>query len=341
MPTATLESPARNATQLNPSEAEQSAPRTAMQVGGGRVSLALETPEGVPTDLSASVPVTLVARSSDPIDHWWWGMVVHDFAGMRRHRDRAVIDYCHDDDQVIGWFEGHEITERGLELTGELTPVGDFARCRDVLDKMRAGVPYEASIQFDEQRLVVEHVLTGASAEANGRTYEGPVTILRQWNLRGVAVCPHGYDAQTDTAALAQGATPACFRLSQTSPPSPTMEPEAPETDAPQTQDAPKTTADAPTGDEGSTPTPPEGVAEFVSAFGEADGCVYFGRGLTLTAAHAAHATKLTAELKTAREEIASLKSAPAGKRSGNALSLSATGGEGTPRKSTFSIRKA
>src|SRR5690606_6439778 len=37
------------------------------------------------------------------------------------------------------------------------------------------------------------------TAIVNGVTVRGPVTIIRKWTLRGVAVCPYGYDPKTST----------------------------------------------------------------------------------------------------------------------------------------------
>lgn len=296
-------------------------------------------------DRTEPVPVRLVARSAEPIDHWYWGLMVHDLAGMRRHKGRQVIDYCHDDDQILGWFEGHEVTERGLELTGQLTPVGDYARCRDVLDKMAAGVPYEASITFDEQALVVEYVDAGATAEANGRTYTGPIAVIRGWNLRGVAICPYGYDAATDSAALAQGATPASFRLSHAPDKEPPMIPDTTDNaDADTTTDDTLSTppadkkeevkeqdagvagaTDAETDDAPEGVNPPKGAAEFAAAFGDPEGFVYFGKGFSFEQAQAAHATKLKSERNALAKELTELKAAqpPAG---GRPVQLSAAG---------------
>jgi hypothetical protein len=47
---------------------------------------------------------------------------------------------------------------------------------------------------------MLEEIPQGYQTEVNGRTFEGPLLVARQWNLRGVAVCLYGYDPRTETA---------------------------------------------------------------------------------------------------------------------------------------------
>ena len=46
---------------------------------------------------TTSRPITLLARTNSVLSHWWWGRCIHDFAGMD-HKERIVLDDCHDDD---------------------------------------------------------------------------------------------------------------------------------------------------------------------------------------------------------------------------------------------------
>jgi hypothetical protein len=50
-----------------------------------------------------SAPVTITARSGNPIEHWYWGRIVHDLSGMRLSKSRVAIDYCHRQDEPIGY----------------------------------------------------------------------------------------------------------------------------------------------------------------------------------------------------------------------------------------------
>lgn len=146
-----------------------------------------------------SAPISITARSDKPIDHWYWGRVVHDLKGMKLHKDRVVVDYCHYDTDVIGYLNHFDVTENGLECSGALTPFKDSDRATEIIHKAKAGVPWEASINFGGDGIVIEEVADGAEVEVNGYTLAGPATVIRQWPLRGVAVCPYGADMNTSS----------------------------------------------------------------------------------------------------------------------------------------------
>ena len=146
-----------------------------------------------------SAPFRMVARTGDAIDHWFWGKVVHDLSGMRRHKDRLPIDYAHDDREVIGYANRFESDSGDLVVQGALVPYKDNDRASEIVYKSKQGVPYEASINFGGDGIVVEEYEPGRDVTVNGRQFSGPVTVIRQWPLRGIAVCPYGADANTST----------------------------------------------------------------------------------------------------------------------------------------------
>jgi len=151
-------------------------------------------------DGSKTAPFRMVARSGDSIDHWYWGKVVHDLSGMQRHKERLPIDYIHDDAEVIGYANHFDITNGDLEVSGALVPFKDSDRATEIIHKAKAGVPYEASINFGGDGLKVEEYKPGESVNVNGREFAGPVTVIRSWPLRGIAVCPYGADCNTSTS---------------------------------------------------------------------------------------------------------------------------------------------
>jgi hypothetical protein len=140
----------------------------------------------------------MVARASGAIEHWFWGRIVHDLAGVR-HKPRIPIDYVHDEGQVIGYANKIEATNEGLEVSGALTPYKDSDRASEIIYKAAAGVPYEASIAWFGSPVRIEEIAEGDSAEVNGFVFEGPGMIVREWPLRGVAVVPYGADQNTST----------------------------------------------------------------------------------------------------------------------------------------------
>jgi len=149
-----------------------------------------------------SAPIRMVARSGKPLHHWYWGKVAHDLSGMHLHKSRLPVDYCHEWNEVLGYLNRFE-REPGedgvpnLVCYGALTPFGEADRASEVIHKARSGVPYEASISFGGEGIVIEEVGEGATVQVNGYDFEGPGVVIRQWPLRGVAVCPYGADQNT------------------------------------------------------------------------------------------------------------------------------------------------
>jgi len=152
-----------------------------------------------------TAPVRLVARSGKPIEHWFWGRVVHDLAGMHLHKPRLPIDYVHDSAEVIGYLNKFDIGSGDLVTTGALVPFKESDRATEIIHKAKAGVPYEASINFGGDGIRYEELGEGQVAQVNGQKFEGPGVIIREWPLRGVAICPYGADAHTESAVLASG----------------------------------------------------------------------------------------------------------------------------------------
>jgi len=138
-----------------------------------------------------SAPIRMKARTAQPIQHWFWGKVVHDMAGMRLHKERLPIDYVHDPAEVIGYLNHFHAGADGLEVSGALVPFKESDRATEIIHKARAGVPYEASIYFGGDGIKVEEVAQGQVAQVNGSQFDGPGIVIREWPLRGVAVCPY------------------------------------------------------------------------------------------------------------------------------------------------------
>lgn len=152
-------------------------------------------------DGARTAKVTIVARSGDPVNHPYWGAIVHDFEGMS-HKARIPLDYNHDPEDSIGYLNKFDTSSGDLVCSGAIVLIQSEAD-EDVDDdtvalvaKMQAGVPYEASIEFSDD-MSLEFVPEGMSANVNGNDLPGPLTIVRQWTLIGVAICKFGVDADT------------------------------------------------------------------------------------------------------------------------------------------------
>ena len=159
-----------------------------------------DQPEGKePSD--KFVPFKMVARSGDPIEHWLFGQTVHDNEGMKS-KARIAVDWMHFDDELVGYANTFEVVDGNLVLGGAVTSTSAGDRAGQLIAQARAGIPFEASIQFTPRMpgdTKIEELDAGESAEVNGRTINGPATIFREWPLVRVAICPSGADANTST----------------------------------------------------------------------------------------------------------------------------------------------
>jgi hypothetical protein len=154
-----------------------------------------------------SASIRLKARSGGSIDHWYWGKVVHDLAGMRLHKPRLTVDYAHNESEVLGYLNHFDTESGDLIASGALTPWREDDRASEVMFKMREGVPYEASIFFGGDGMKVQEIAGGQIEQVNGRQFEGPGIIIREWPLRGVAICPYGADSNTESVTMGAGET--------------------------------------------------------------------------------------------------------------------------------------
>lgn len=266
---------------------------------------------------SKNVPVKMVARTGDAINHWWWGKCVHDFAGMQTHKPTLPIDYCHDPCEVLGYLDKFE-KGNDLVVSGSLVPFAEKDRASEIIHKQKTGVPYEASISFYGGILRIEEVAAGVPVEVNGRKFEGPLTVFRQWDLRGVAICPYGADKMTSTQFAAGEGDAEVEVLSEIAASDTTTETSSTEQ---ATEEAPADQGTAGGDDKGTTElaggagageavpvtsppaTPPAapGHAQFVTAFGDI-GARWFLEGRTFADCSSEYLTQLREKHKTELE---------------------------------------
>lgn len=142
-----------------------------------------------------SVKVNLLANSGKPMPDMWYGQRIYDLEGFSVHKDKLTIDYCHDDLKPIGYSSKVEVSADGLVMPGVLT--GSNETSRQVIEDLRAGIPLEASITTEWTK--AEVIEDGFAATVNGMEIEGEAVIVREWSLRGVAICPYGNDKYAST----------------------------------------------------------------------------------------------------------------------------------------------
>ena len=289
-------------------------------------------------DKGTSAPIKMVGRSAQPINHWYWGKIVHDMSGFSTDHEKVPIDWSHDSytDEGIGYLDKFTADpKKGLLVEGRLVSIEDGDRASKLMKKASAGVPYQASIFFRAEKL--EQVPEGFTTTVNGFTLEGPAIIVRQWALRGMAVCLYGADHRTQSKfsdgdqvavelftlepEMSKGKsteTPAAdpAKLNDTKPETPAADP------AKLTDTKPETPAADPAKLTDTKPADSsrDELKKFVAAFGAEHGANWFADGVSFADAQAKHIEVLANQLKAKDEEISKLsdkiKSVDRGERS-------------------------
>lgn len=144
------------------------------------------------------MPVNVLARTGKPVFHWYWDWIVHDLDGMS-HKPAIAFDYRHDADEPIGVANEFDVRDGNLYLAGELISRSEDDEAARIMDLGPAGVPYEQSIHFDPRSVVLEYLPEGLTTTVNGQQVNGPLTIVRQWELLRCAFCLTGVDGGTKT----------------------------------------------------------------------------------------------------------------------------------------------
>lgn len=267
------------------------APGTAFEFSGK-----LEPPNS--DDETELVNVNLLARSPDPIDHWWWGRIVHDMNGFFKHKESVVLDWNHDPNMIVGVADKQIADNEGLKLSGKLVKLEEKDQADKIIKWRKANVPLEASIYFDEAEL--EYIPEDVSTEVNGKQFSGPGVIVRKWTIRGCAICPYGYDGKTETLLSKQQFSFSIKELKK-------VDAETKPTETPVVETKPAEVDTAKLAKDVREQLKAE-RNKFTAAFGEVDGSSYFAKDLSFTDAQTKHIEKLSASLKTIGEENAKLK---------------------------------
>ena len=231
-----------------------------------RFAFPLEFAAGSVTEAKndSSRAITMLARTKKVLNHWYWGPCVHDFDGMEQ-KGRVTLDYGHRIDELIGYSDETEITDEGLRLSGRLESTEPGDRAQKIIKQSDKGIPFEASIFFDEVQL--EYIPEGYMTVVNGDQLAGPLTVFRKWLLRACSVVPYGYDSRS----VSEVADEKQSKLQWANPMSATVPVDVKPVD------------------------PRVELKQFTDRFGVADGADYYTRSVSLNDATAEHLTKLSA----------------------------------------------
>lgn len=163
------------------------------------VSIAIEAAdEGQP----AKRPTfSILAYSGGTISVRNWPFpVVLDLSGITA-KSRVPIYLEHDKLQIIGQANDVQISGGQIKLAGVIT--GDNAAANEVITQSRNGFEWEASVGVSPSR--IEEVAAGAKASVNGRTFQGPIDIVRAGRLYEVSFVSSGADENSRAKVAASG----------------------------------------------------------------------------------------------------------------------------------------
>ena len=209
-----------------------------------------------------SLDVKVLVLSGEEMYRDEQGDFVIDLETVALHKPTLIMDYNHDESEVIGHISNLRYEEGGLWGDAHLFSARAGDRAEEVILRILGGTPYEISptVMFSDSNGVV--IDEGFSDEVNGRTVEGPATIFVNTPIRGVSICPYGTDKFTGITTLKM--------------------------DKP----GDKTMAESKTKDALAHPD----LEEMISEFGESDGLKYYRAGLSIDEARAEDYALLKAE---------------------------------------------
>lgn len=139
---------------------------------------------------------TMLAHTGKVVSRWW-GRLVLDMDGAK-YRQKLALLKDHNAYEPIGYSTKVERTKRGLEASGRML-TSELAD--QVIKYSREGFPWQASLMAVPMR--VEELEPGATAEVNGATVTGPLTIFREWEMHELTLTTLGADDNTTTEAFA------------------------------------------------------------------------------------------------------------------------------------------
>lgn len=131
----------------------------------------------------------------------WDLPVVVDLAGLQEGKSLVANQY-HDSTRPVGNFA---LANDGKSLVANGTATANTTARDEVIGSALNGFNWQASLEVTP--LEVEAVKKGKTAQANGRTFEGPVYITRKGVLKGFAFVSHGADDNTSATIAAIAAS--------------------------------------------------------------------------------------------------------------------------------------
>jgi len=136
---------------------------------------------------------------------WSRTPLVVDLAGMDTTSQpiAVMMGHTYDLDHAVG--QASEVVNSGTDLTVGTEVIGDGPDVQKAIALARKGWKFQASIGADVGR--IENVASGETVEVNGRSFSGPISVVRASTLREVSIVLFGADAATSAAIAAEASS--------------------------------------------------------------------------------------------------------------------------------------
>jgi hypothetical protein len=147
---------------------------------------------------------TMKAYDGDKMTVDYWGDVVVDISGMVK-ADKTPVLLSHQSyslDSVLG-MTSTVSGDNEIKATGQIMANNEISS--QVLTLAKNGFVFQASIGVEVKRY--KDIDAGESVEVNGRTIDGPFTLIQASRLREISIVPLGADSDTETAIAAEKKT--------------------------------------------------------------------------------------------------------------------------------------
>ncbi len=126
--------------------------------------------------------------------------VVVDIQGVSTARQDIPILKGHDHDQIVGHTAEVSTSPQRIRASGLVSGVGDAAG--EVVALAGNGFPWQASIGGDV--LAREYVDKGEKVTVNGRSFQGPLIVVRKFQLNEISFVSLGADGSTSASVAAK-----------------------------------------------------------------------------------------------------------------------------------------
>ncbi len=126
--------------------------------------------------------------------------VVVDLEGLAIERENLPIRLDHNPRQGVGHTVSVGIEDGRVVAEGLISR--DTSWARDVANSGSKGFPWQASIGAEV--IEAEFIPTGSKAEVNGRTFDGPLYVIRRSILKEISFVDSGADTKTIAKVAAQ-----------------------------------------------------------------------------------------------------------------------------------------